>query len=57
MQLQCLFGNHLFEISGFTPQASDFADIGLPNNIAGQALLASLHEILRPFVPQGQASR
>jgi hypothetical protein len=38
--------------SSFTPQRGDFAGIGLPNDIAGQALLARLHEILDPFVIQ-----
>ena len=29
-QFQGLLGDHLFEISGFTPKVSDFARVGLP---------------------------
>ena len=34
------------------PQVSDFTGVSLPYNIAGQALLASFHEVLGPFVVQ-----
>ena len=39
-------------ISSFTPQRGDFARIGLPDDIAGQTLLARLHEVLGPLVVQ-----
>ena len=39
-----MFGDHLFEISGFTPQVSDVALVGLPNNITSQTLLAVIGE-------------
>ena len=35
-----------------TPQLGDFTGIGLANDIAGQALLAGLHELLGPFIIQ-----
>jgi hypothetical protein len=39
-------------ISSFTPQRGDFARIGLPDDIAGQTLLARLHKVLGPLVVQ-----
>jgi hypothetical protein len=45
-----LFGNFLFEISGFTMKIRDFAGVGLTHNISSQALLAGFHEVLGPFV-------
>jgi hypothetical protein len=40
-----LFGNHLFEFSRFTPKVSNLAGVGLPDNIASQALLAGFAPI------------
>ena len=51
-QVQRLFGNHFFEIPGFTTQVRHFTCVGLPDNIAGQTLFASLHEVLGPLVIQ-----
>ena len=44
--------DNLFELSSFTPRRGDLAGIGLSDDIAGQALVASLQKILGPFVIQ-----
>jgi hypothetical protein len=47
-----LFSDHLFRIPRLTSQLCHFIAIDLPNNIAGQALLARLHELLGLFLIQ-----
>jgi hypothetical protein len=47
-----LFSDHLFRIPRLTSQLCHFIVIGVPNNIAGQALLARLHELLGLFLIQ-----
>jgi hypothetical protein len=38
--------SNLFQVPRFTPQICDFANIGLPDNIAGEALQTKLRTIL-----------
>ena len=45
-----VFGDNLFETSGFTTQRRDLVGIGLTDNIASQTLLAGLHKVLGLFV-------
>tara|TARA_R110000751_G_C13655309_1_gene468526 strand:- start:3 stop:254 length:252 start_codon:yes stop_codon:yes gene_type:complete len=49
-QLKRLLRNHLFQITGLTAKVFDFVSRGRTRCVPSQPSLASLHEVLRPFV-------
>ena len=49
-QFKSLFGDNLLQVPGLTAQVLDLVRRGRPGCIAGKPFLASLQELLRPFV-------